>query len=69
MHRLIILLSITFHASLAFVTPRIITTVGMRLMASTDEDKVAKSVTGEELELMLQDLDLPLVVDAYATWW
>ena len=28
----------------------------------------AKSVTGAELEVMLQDWDQPLVLDAYATW-
>jgi len=28
----------------------------------------AQSVTGEELERMLQEWDTPLVVDAYATW-
>ncbi|KAG7354110.1 thioredoxin [Nitzschia inconspicua] len=34
----------------------------------TDEVKAAPMVTGEELELMLTEWDLPLVVDAYATW-
>ncbi len=32
------------------------------------EDKMAKQVTGAELEKMLQEWDTPLVVDAYATW-
>lgn len=32
------------------------------------EEKIAKHVTGEELELMLTEWDQPLVVDAYATW-
>ena len=31
-------------------------------------DKAAKEVTGEELELMLEDWEQPLVLDAYATW-
>eukprot|EP00977_Amphora_coffeiformis_P015578 scaffold4562_cov178-Amphora_coffeaeformis.AAC.7 len=31
-------------------------------------DKVAKQVTGEELEMMLTEWDKPLVIDAYATW-
>lgn len=34
----------------------------------TDEVKAAPMVSGEELELMLTEWDLPLVVDAYATW-
>lgn len=36
----------------------------------TDEDvvKLARMVTGEELELMLTEWDTPLVIDAYATW-
>jgi hypothetical protein len=33
------------------------------------EKKVAALVSGEELEKMLADLDQPLVVDAYATWY
>ena len=32
------------------------------------ETKAAPQVTGEELEMMLQEWDTPLVVDAYATW-
>jgi hypothetical protein len=41
------------------------------LSASTDEDteKAAPVITGEELEMMMQDWELPLVVDAYATWY
>mmetsp|Transcript_20105 Transcript_20105/g.47267 ORF Transcript_20105/g.47267 Transcript_20105/m.47267 type:complete len:200 (-) Transcript_20105:260-859(-) len=35
---------------------------------SSTETKAAPQVTGEELELMLQEWDTPLVVDAYATW-
>lgn len=37
---------------------------------SSDETSVkfASTVTGEELELLLQDMELPLVIDAYATW-
>ena len=33
-----------------------------------DKDKAGLLVSGEELELMLQELDKPLVIDAYATW-
>lgn len=43
------------------------TAASFRLSAST-EDKVAKEVTGEDLELMLQEWDEPLIIDAYATW-
>jgi thiol-disulfide isomerase/thioredoxin len=32
------------------------------------EDKLAKDVTGAELEVMLTEWDQPLVLDAYATW-
>ena len=37
-------------------------------MATSAEDKAAIQVTGEALEMMLQEWDQPLVVDAYATW-
>jgi hypothetical protein len=33
------------------------------------QEKLAKQVTGEELEVMLTEWDQPLVVDAYATWY
>jgi len=36
--------------------------------SSDTDEKAAKLVTGEELEMMLQEWDTPLVVDAYATW-
>ena len=36
--------------------------------AADDEKKFAPLVTGEQLEMMLQEWDTPLVVDAYATW-
>jgi hypothetical protein len=43
------------------------------LSASTDEEKetekAAPVISGEELEMMMQDWELPLVVDAYATWY
>ena len=32
------------------------------------EEKMAKQVSGEELELMLTEWEQPLVIDAYATW-
>ena len=33
-----------------------------------DAEKIAKDVSGEELEVMLQEWEQPLVLDAYATW-
>lgn len=36
--------------------------------ATDEKQKLAKMVTGEELEGMLHLWDQPLVVDAYATW-
>jgi hypothetical protein len=44
------------------------TTTTTTSLCMTDEVKAAPMVTGEELELMLTEWDLPLVVDAYATW-
>ena len=38
---------------------------------SSEEDKqqkLAKSVSGADLEMMLQEWETPLVLDAYATW-
>lgn len=32
-------------------------------------EKVARDITGEELEVMLTEWDQPLVLDAYATWY
>jgi hypothetical protein len=37
-------------------------------MAEEAEAKEAKLVSGEELEVMLTEWELPLVLDAYATW-
>lgn len=34
-----------------------------------DEDKAGPLVSGEELEVLLQGLTQPLVIDAYATWY
>ncbi|GKZ00694.1 hypothetical protein MPSEU_001021500 [Mayamaea pseudoterrestris] len=36
--------------------------------SSSEDTKAAPLVSGEELEVMLQEWELPLVVDAYATW-
>lgn len=37
-------------------------------LAAEDTEKAAPAVTGADLEMMLQEWDTPLVVDAYATW-
>jgi hypothetical protein len=38
-------------------------------MVAEDTENFAPVVSGEELELALADMDQPLVVDAYATWY
>ena len=38
-------------------------------LAAEDTEKAAPAVTGADLEMMLQEWDTPLVVDAYATWY
>jgi hypothetical protein len=38
-------------------------------MAATGEEKAAPLITGADLEVLLADLDTPLVIDAYATWY
>lgn len=48
-------------------TPAVLPRTATHLYAT--EEKMVKLVSGEELEIMLQDLEQPLVVDAYATWW
>jgi len=40
----------------------------MQLNMVDDTAKAAATVTGEQLETMLQEWDQPLVLDAYATW-
>jgi thiol:disulfide interchange protein len=37
--------------------------------ASESSEKLAKQVSGEELEIMLTEWEQPLVVDCYATWY
>jgi hypothetical protein len=58
-----------FAVASAFVVPnQAVHRRSMSLFAATEE-KAASLVSGEELEMMLQELDQPLVIDAYATWW
>jgi hypothetical protein len=56
------------HASLAFVLapPRSASRQSTLLYA--EEGAAGPLVSGEELEMILTELDKPLVIDAYATW-
>lgn len=60
------------HASTEFsicrsnLVPRTFTRASALKMIN--DTKCARSVNGEELEIVLQQWELPLVVDAYATW-
>jgi len=67
---LYIALSIT--STSAFTSPQVnvASPSAYRYSSSTslNAEKFAKDVTGEELEIMLQEWDQPLVLDAYATW-
>ena len=38
------------------------------IIVRASTEKAAPSVTGEELEIMLTEMEQPIVVDAYATW-
>lgn len=62
------LLSLLISTSQAFAPSR---PDGKRCVAlyAADEDKAVSMVSGEDLELLLQNMEQPLVVDAYATWW
>ena len=55
-----------------FTSPRIRNPTSAFFSARADlslrADKVAREVTGGELEVMLQEWDQPLILDAYATW-
>jgi hypothetical protein len=69
--------ALLFVSTQAFTTSQIgvkVTTMSPSATSSsalfmTDDVKAAPMVTGEELEMMLTEWDLPLVVDAYATWY
>lgn len=41
----------------------------VQMMAATGEEKAAPLISGADLEVLLADLDTPLVIDAYATWY
>ena len=58
--------SASAFVSVAPYTAKTFTTTQLKM---AEEVKAAPQVTGEELEGMLQEWDMPLVVDAFATWW
>jgi thioredoxin len=67
-----LLLAIFFSAAESFVIQsqtKLQSASSLKLAAADgDETKAAPLVSGEQLELMLQEWEQPLVVDAYATW-
>lgn len=67
----ILLLTLSTLAS-AFLTPSHYGVSTIKRFSTerhmAEGEKLAKQVTGEQLEAMLQEWDTPLVVDAYATW-
>ena len=69
MLRLLALVALSWAVQ-AFVVPSVVGRSATRMAAAAadGEEKLAKQVTGEELELMLTEWEQPLVIDAYATW-
>ena len=63
-----ILLSLGLSMSSAFAPAQLPPRRPWSLYMAEGEEKVAKLVSGEELEVMLTEWDEPLVLDAYATW-
>ena len=61
-----LLLQLSAASFIGIQSPNFIST--KRTSSLNAEEAIAKSVTGGELEVMLQDWDMPLVLDAYATW-
>ncbi len=61
---------IVISSSAAFTAiPTRQVTRSTNLYMADGEVKAAPSVSGEELEVMFQDWDTPMVIDAYATWY
>lgn len=60
--------SAAFTAMPTTASRSVVSSSSMLFMAE-GEVKAAPQVSGEELEVMLQDWDTPLVIDAYATWY
>jgi len=55
-------------SSNAFMAAPALTRRAALFMADGEEVKSAPKVSGEQLEMMLQEWETPLVIDAYATW-
>ena len=68
---LLAILAVASYSASAFVsvTPHYISRTCTSQLYMAEETKAARSVTGEELEAMLQEWDAPLVVDAWAQWY
>jgi thiol-disulfide isomerase/thioredoxin len=63
-------LSLLISSAHTFTAPRPSTVKrSVSLYAAEGEEKAVAMVSGEDLELLLQNMEQPLVVDAYATWW
>lgn len=60
---------IVISSSAAFTAMPTKTVRSTNLYMADGEVKAAPSVSGEELEVMFQDWDTPMVIDAYATWY
>lgn len=60
-------LSLFIATSNAFVVTPAVRRCSVAVYA--EDNKAVSMVTGEDLELLLQNMEQPLVVDAYATWW
>jgi hypothetical protein len=59
-----------FWKSSSFMVSKMAVTDDDSTSASiVNDEKIAAMVSGEELELALADMTMPLVVDAYATWY
>ena len=63
------LLSLLISASHSFAPPHQPSGKRSVSLYAADENKAVSMVSGEDLELLLQNMEQPLVVDAYATWW
>jgi hypothetical protein len=62
---------IVISSSNAFTTMPTTTAASSKLFmadGASEEVKAAPMVSGEQLEMMLQEWDTPIVIDAYATW-
>ncbi len=64
----IALIAISSSAAFTAMPTTSATRSSSMLFMAEGEVKAAPSISGEELEVMFQDWDTPMVIDAYATW-